>query len=140
MSASVSVRRPFGITLLMVIGVIQGVLNILAGLFVILDRDDAELQRVARMSEDQLLWFGIGAVAFGALIVLLAQGLGAGSEGVRILFAVIATFNLAVGVWALFALHGEQQASGAGSAIFGGLALYLLFNHRAEEFFESRRA
>jgi hypothetical protein len=70
----------------------------------------------------------------------LAQSLGAGSQGVRILYAIVATANLAFGVYALFALHGEQQATGAFSATFGALVLYLLFNHRAEEFFESRHA
>lgn len=72
---------------------------------------------------------------FGLIQLMLALALGGGSNGVRILYALVAVLNLAGGDWALVALHSEQRAAGA--AAHAVLVLYLLFNHRAEEYFES---
>ncbi|MFM7062120.1 MAG: hypothetical protein ACKO04_01315 [Actinomycetes bacterium] len=132
--------RPFGITLLMTLGVISGALNVLAGIFVALDRNSASLLKYAFSTPNQLLVMGLFVIALGALQAALALALGGGSNAVRILFAVIAVLNLGAGIWALVALHSEQRAGGAFSACVSLVVLYLLFNHRAEEYFESNQA
>jgi hypothetical protein len=140
MATATGVRRPFGITLLVVLGVISGCLTALTGLFVMLDRNDPELVLYSLNTPDQLMWAGLIAIAVGVIKVLLALALGGGSEVVRVLFAIIVAFNLGAGVWAVFATRGEQQLSGAFSAVVAGIVLYLLLNHRAEQYFESARA
>ncbi|MFM7069508.1 MAG: hypothetical protein ACKOYM_08630 [Actinomycetes bacterium] len=132
--------RPFGITLLMTLGIISGAINVLAGIFVALDRNNAGLQRYSFHTPNQLVAMGLLAMALGAIQVALALALGGGSNGVRIFFAVIAVLNFAAGIWALIALHSEQRIGGAFSASVSMVVLYLLLNHRSEEFFESAQA
>lgn len=132
-----AVSRPVGITLLMIYGFIVGVLNIAGGIFVILDRHNVDLIRESLMSPNQLLTAGIVAIIFGAIQVLLAAALGQANNLVRIVYAVVATINLAVGFWAMIALVGEQRAAGVVSVVFSGLVLYFLFNHKADEYFEA---
>ena len=131
-------RRPAGITLIVILGYLNGIVTMLVGLFAILDRDDADLVRESHLSSDQLLWWGLVAIAFGVITVLLVSALGRGSEIVRILVAILAVMNAALGVYALVAFHGEQQLSGAFSLCFALLVLYLLFNHRADDWFEAQ--
>jgi hypothetical protein len=130
-------NRPFGITLLMALGVIGGFFSAVTGIFMILDRNDNDLQQQGFHTANQLVALGGFMILIGLVQLMLALALGGGSNGVRILFAIIAVLNLAGGVWALVALHSEQRAAGAGAAAYAVIVLYLLFNHRAEEFFES---
>jgi hypothetical protein len=130
-------HRPFGVTMVMVFGVIGGIINSALGIFVILDRDDPDLLKYSFHSEDQLLAIGLATLAFGLIQLALALALGRGSNGVRVLYAIVAVFNLIGGIWALVALHSEQRYSGAAAVCVSLLVLYLLFNERADEFFEA---
>ncbi|HKY15455.1 MAG TPA: hypothetical protein VJM33_11070 [Microthrixaceae bacterium] len=133
-----NIRRPAGVTLLVILGYLNGIFTILTGIAVIVDRDEPELVVKAGMSPDQLLWLGIAAIWFGLIVMLIAATLGRGSEIIRILYAVVAVLNAGVGVYALVALEGEQQLAGAISVAFALLILYLLFNHRTEAWFEAQ--
>jgi hypothetical protein len=130
-------NRPYGITTLMVLGVFGGAFIALTGLLIILDRNDTNLQGEAFNTAGQLAGFGASLILAGLVQLVLALMLGGGSNVVRILFAIGAVFSVAGGLWALVALHGEQQAAGAGSLAYGLIVLFLLFNHRADEYFES---
>jgi hypothetical protein len=130
------VRRPGGVTLLVVLGIINGIGGIIAGLVLVLDRDDAKLIDRASMSKDQLLWTGILVMIAGAVMVLLSIGLRQGSNIVRWLFGIVAMMSVATGVWGIFGLHGEQQLSSAFQAVFGIVILWILFgSERTDEFF-----
>jgi hypothetical protein len=129
--------RPGGITLLMILGVINGIASIVAGILLVLDKDDAKLLELTNMSENQHTTAGVVAIAFGVLAILLALALGGGSNIVRWLFGIVAMFNAAYGVWGLFALHGEQQLSAGFQLVFSVIVLWILFgSQRSEEFFE----
>ena len=70
-------------------------------------------------------------------MVLLSLALRNGSNFVRWLFGIFVMFNVAYGIWGIFALHGEQQMSAAFSAVFGLIVLWILFgNERTDSFFE----
>lgn len=131
-----AVERPFGITLLMIYGFIVGVINIAAGIFTILDRHDVDLIRESLMSSNQLLTAGIVAIIFGSIQILLAAALGQANNLVRVIYAVVATLNLAFGFWAMLALRGEERASGVIAVVFSVLVLFFLFNHNADKYFE----
>lgn len=131
------VARPGGIALLMVMGIINGLGSIGLGLFLVLDRADDALQQESGMDESQLLAIGIALMVFGALIAIFALMLGQGSSLIRWGFGVIAMLNVWSGVWGLFALNGEQQASAALSAVFGLIILWILFgSERTDRFFD----
>jgi hypothetical protein len=132
------VRRPGGITLLMVLGVIQGIAAIGAGIFLVADKDDADLIDKTKLSENQLVGTGIGMIVAGAVLGLLALSLGRGSNIVRWMFAILTVANVAYGAWGVFGLHGEQQIAAAWTAVFGLIILWILFgSERTDEFFGS---
>lgn len=127
--------RPFGITLLMVFGLIAGLANIAVGVFTIIDRNSLDLIVSSHHSPNQLVAAGVAAIVFGTIQLFLAAALGHASNVVRIIYAVIASLNLAAGVWSIFALTSEQRASGVLATVFSGLVLYFLFNEKADRFF-----
>jgi len=130
--------RPFGITLLMVFGFISGGMNIAGGIFLILDRNSLDLILRSGNSPSQLLTAGIVALVVGSIQLLLASAIGNANSYVRTFYAVIASFNLAMGLWALVALHSEQRAAGALVVVFSSLILYFLFNSNADKFFDTK--
>ena len=130
-------QRPWEITLLVVLGYIGGFFNLLTGIFVMLDRNDADFLQISLHSENQALVFGLTVAVLGVAQILLANLLGKGSQVVRVFYAVIAVLNLAAGVWAMVSLHSEQRASGVVAAVVSLFVLWLLFNQKSEEFFES---
>jgi hypothetical protein len=130
------VARPGGITLLTVLGIINGIVSIGAGLFLIFDRDDPELIEQTKLSENQLMGSGIGMIVFGGGLVLLASALGRGNNVVRWLYGIVTMVAVAAGLWGIFALHGEQQMSAGFQAVFGLIVLWILFgSERTDEFF-----
>lgn len=131
------IRRPGGITLLMVLGVINGIAGIGSGLFLVIDSDDQKLQDVANMSSSQLTGAGAGSVIAGVIVLGCALALGGGSSFVRWAYGIITMVNVSFGVWGLFALHGEQQLTAAFSLAFGLMILWILFgSERTDRFFE----
>jgi cytochrome bd-type quinol oxidase subunit 2 len=131
------VERPGGITFLVVLGWIQGLLALGGGIFLILDRNSEELQSKADMSADQLVSTGVGAIVFGTAVLILASMLGRGNSVVRWLFGLLVVVNVGIAIWGLFGLHGEQQLSAAVSLVFGLLILYLLFGpDRTDRWFD----
>ena len=130
------VSRPGGVTLLMVLGVINGIVGIGSGLFLMLDRDDAELQDLTNLTSSQLTAAGIGSIVAGAIILVAALALGGGSSLVRWVYGIITMVNVSFGVWGLFALHGEQQMTAAFTTAFGLMILWILFGtERTDQFF-----
>ena len=130
------VSRPGGITLLVVLGLIQGIAALIGGLVLILDKDDENLIAESAMSENQLLGTGIGLLSFGVIMIALSLALRNGSNFVRWLFGIVTMFNVAWGIWGIFALHGEQQLSAAFTVLFGVIILWILFgSERTDEFF-----
>lgn len=131
------VRRPGGITLLAVLGVVNGLASIGSGLFVMIDSGDQNLQDITNMSSAQLNGAGAGSVIAGVIVLVCALALGGGSSFVRWAYGIITMVNVSFGVWGLFALHGEQQLTAAFSLAFGLIILWILFgSERTDRFFE----
>jgi hypothetical protein len=120
-----NIERPFSVTLVMVYAAFIGLLNIGLGIFTLVDRNDSVLIRESLHSPAQLTTAGI-----------IAAAVGQGNNLVRMLFAVVAAFNLAVGAWGALALSGEQRVTGVFAVVFAVLTLFLLFNKKADEYFE----
>ena len=129
-------HRPGGITLIVVLAVINAVFAIIGGIWIIIDRADHRLLNESNLTENGLLGTGIAAVIIGAIGLLIALALGRGSRLARLLFGIWAVLSFAGGIYALVALHGEQQWSGAFQACIAIIVLYLLYgSERDREFF-----
>jgi drug/metabolite transporter (DMT)-like permease len=129
-------QRPGTVTIIVVLAWIAGILNIVAGIFVIIDRHDRQLRVDSAHTPNELLVWGIAAIVIGAIYCLLASYLGRGSRGARLVFGIVAVLNLAGGAYAAIAYSGEQRASGVVSMIFSIIVLWLLYGtEKDREFF-----
>lgn len=137
-SGTVDRHRPFEVTLLVVFGYLGGLLMLVLGFGMLFMRDDVRAVRDAGVSRDFVGVLGVVLIGAGVVKILLTWMLGRGSEVVRVLFAILAVFSLASGLWTMVALHSEHVATGAGQVITGLLVLYLLLNHRSSDWFEHR--
>jgi hypothetical protein len=130
------VSRPGGVTLLMVLGVIQGLITFLAGLFLAVESDNATLREEAQMTSDGLMAAGIGIMVGGGVVLLLALALGRGSQFVRWLYGIVTMVNVSFATWGVFSLHAEQRMTSVFSLVFGLVILWILFgSERTDRFF-----
>jgi hypothetical protein len=132
-------RRPFGVTLIGVIGVIQGILVAIAGLALAIENDNADLLRHVGRTDAEVLGTGIGLLVVGLITLLVAWALLRGSNFARWLIGIIEIFHLASGVYLLFGYDGAYLWDGVVYVVIAVVVLYLLFGSaRSEEFFEGR--
>jgi hypothetical protein len=136
MTAPTTHERPGTVTLVMVLAMIAGILNIVAGIFVIIDRHSNRIVFDSGHTPDELLWAGIFAIIFGVIYVMIASALGRGSRLARLVFGIVAVLNLASGLYAAISYSGEQRSSGIVAAVFSVIVLWLLYGtERDREFF-----
>jgi len=127
---------PFGLGLLAVIGGFQGLLTVAFGLFLVLDRNDAELIDQTQLSSSQLLGVGIGALIGGSIHFLLAMALSRGSNLVRFLLGVVTLINVAAAFWGVVATHGEQRLAASVALVIGLAVLWILYGSaRSQQYF-----
>lgn len=132
--AAGSVRRPVGITVLKWLGVLQGLLLAVGGLFVAL-RDAPEMAAALETEAAGVTAVGVVLVVVGLVRLALAVALGRGSELVRSLFGVTATLQAGGAVYSLVALRDVRFAT-VWALAFAVLELWLLYGtDRTQEFF-----
>jgi uncharacterized protein YjeT (DUF2065 family) len=135
-SSMTSVReRPGGVTFVVVLGYIVAISLILDGLFVVFGADEIKNQLNSGSSEDELVTAGIVMMVVGVIGILLTAALARGSRVVRVLFTIWIALQIAGGLNAMLNYHGEERAIGVVPFVLGIVALYLLFNPRAHDFF-----
>ncbi len=112
-------RRPFGVTLVAILAWLNGVWQILVGIFSILPGGTS-------------IWAGPFIILFGILTILVSFGLFSARNWARILTAILFVLNL---LGALALLFGGQFWQGVGGAILPVIGLILLFSPKANAFF-----
>ncbi|RLK52757.1 hypothetical protein [Microbacterium telephonicum] len=114
-------NRPFGVTLVAIIAWLNGLWQILVGIFSILPGGTS-------------IWAGPFIIVFGILTIIVSFGLFGGRNWARILTAILFALNL---LGALTLLFGGQFWQGIGGAILPLIGLILLFSQKANAFFRS---
>jgi hypothetical protein len=108
--------------------------TILAGVLFLVMSESALAE--AGISDSTATTYGIVELVLGAVIALVAIGLGSGNNFARVLVSILMVLRLGVAVWAGIALWGH---GGFWSAVIAGLlallVLALLWNDRANAFF-----
>ena len=130
-----SVGRPGGITLIMVLTVVSGLLNVLAGVLLLAERSNRVIESELRSSSDSLLVMGILAVAIGIVQLAVARGLGRGGNGSRQLVMVIATLSFVVSVWTAAQNNGQPRITAVLSAAMALIAILILNSRGSRSFF-----
>ena len=120
-------QRPGTITLVVVLAWIAGILNIAAGIFVIIDRHDTRIRLDSASTPNELLARRNRSNRHRGHLLPPGEFPRRGSRTARLIFGIVAVLNLASGAYAAIAYSGEQRASGVGSLVFSIIVLWLLY-------------
>lgn len=135
-----TVHRPVGVAIVAIVAFVQAFFAIIAGLALIIERNDSELIAHIDRSSGHITTYGVLAIIWGAVTFFVAWGLWHGANWARIVVGILEVLNIAGGVYLLFAWSGTYIWTGIWQILIALVVLYFLFNMRAEEFFTQRRA
>ncbi len=133
-----AVPRPLGVAIVAIIAFVQAFFGILAGLALIIERNDRELIAHVGQSSGRLTTYGVVAIIWGIVTFFVALGLWNGANWARILIGILEVINIAGGVYLLFAWSGTYIWTGIWQVGIALLVLYFLFGARGEEYFTRR--
>jgi hypothetical protein len=132
-------QRPIGVSLLSILVIIAGALDVLAGVLSISMRGDADLLVELKGTEGEVTGLGTGLVVLGVIAIIVGFMLWRGSAFARILIGVIALVRLVGTVWVVASFDRAQWYEGIGSlVIYALVAGYLLFGDTARDYTDSR--
>ena len=138
MSTTALPGRPVGVTVVAVIAFIQGIIATLAGIGLIVERNNDSLIEHIGQSSGQIQAYGWAAVIWGVLALFVARGLWTGGDWARIVVGVLEVLYAVGGVFLLFSWGGHYLWQGIWQIVVALVVLWLLFNPRSDQFFESR--
>jgi hypothetical protein len=129
-------RPPFTILLVAVLGVALGVVAVLYGISLVVDRDDAGVRDSTGLTSGQLLVYGIVAIAIGAVLAWLSISLARGSRSARWTVGLLTFVLLWQGIVIVFGWYDVSPWEGVTSIVVAVAALYLLFGAaRSREYY-----
>jgi hypothetical protein len=132
-------QRPFGVSLLSILVIIAGALDVLAGILSVSFRGDDNLLVELKGSEGEITAFGSGLIVVGVIAIVVGFMLWRGSGFARILIGIIALVRLVGTVWAFASFDRAHWYEGIGSVVIYALvAGYLLFGTTARDYTASR--
>jgi hypothetical protein len=128
-------RRPFGVSLLSILVIIAGALDLLAGILSVSVRGDGDLLVQLKGSQGEITAFGTGLIILGVIAIVVGFMLWRGSDFARILIGIIAIIRLIGTIWAFVSFDREHWYEGVGSVVIYALvAGYLLFGTTARDY------
>jgi hypothetical protein len=128
-------RRPFGVSLLSILVIIAGALDVLAGILSVSVRGDGDLLVELKGSQGEITAFGTGLIILGVIAIVVGFMLWGGSDFARILIGIIAVVRLIGTIWAFASFDREHWYEGIGSVVIYALvAGYLLFGTTARDY------
>lgn len=132
-----TVSRPFGVALLSVLLIVSGVLDIIAGIVLIIAHDDADVREQLRhVSSASIATFAIVIIVLGVIAIVAGVGLRSGANWARLFVGVVAALRLISVIWGVIAYHGLHWYQGLlPAAIYLLVASYLFSNVEVKRFF-----
>lgn len=129
-------QRPLIVTVIGLVMMVVGVLQVAIGAVSFVNRNDAKFLADAGKSSDFVSTWGIVLIVMGVLSFFLGLALLKGSNFARMLVGIFEVLQIAGGIYLLTGGHSSQKSSAIGTIIGGLLALYFLFGtQKAKEFF-----
>jgi hypothetical protein len=128
-------QRPMGVSLLSILVIIAGALDVLAGILSISMRGDSDLLVELKGTQGEVTGLGTGLIILGVIAIVVGLMLWRGSAFARILVGVIALVRLVGAVWVFASFDRAQWYEGIGSlVIYALVAGYLLFGTTARDY------
>ncbi len=148
-SAPAPVTRPGTITFIVILMWINAILEIIGGVVLIIASRSNDVvtgvqEGVANsipiedISETSLLWAGILSIVFGIIVILLANGLKNGSNGVRIFLTILIVLQILVDAAEMTALKNKSVWTGLIAILIWLIILGMMWSSRASAFFKQR--
>jgi hypothetical protein len=135
MAGDQPVRRPVGVTVIVVLTWFSAIVSIVAGgVALLLSADELA---AAGISEASANVYGWTTIIIGALTALVAMGLSGGSSLARALVSLLMVVRMGLGLWAILSLP-EGVVAGVLTIALALLVLFLLWNGKANAFFNAR--
>jgi|SRR5215207_188090 len=136
MTAAYPVRRPFLLSLVTILMIIGGVLQIIAGVVLIVFNGNSDLQGDSGESSGTLVMLGVIALLFGLIHIWFAGMLRRGSRFARAVVLAFEVLQIVAAVWTLIALHAQYRVNAIVTIAISLFVIWYLYgNQRSREFF-----
>ncbi len=129
-------KRPVIATALGVLGMIAGSFQVLTGMFIVFDANRLEDFGEIGLDDTGLIWLGVVMMGLGAFSLFLASSILSGQQWARIWYTVVGALNIVVGLWNVISHSGEARWSALAMTVLWVITLQLLYNDKADAFFE----
>lgn len=139
MSMMNSPARPGGVTLVGILTILSGVVDILGGVVIFLNRDNATVQANTGLDASGILVGSLFYIGFGLFVVVMGRALMAGSNVARFLVTVVMVLRILGLVFGVGRFAGLQLGQLVVQALLAVLILVLLYTPAARSFFRANR-
>lgn len=136
MSSDLDARRPGGVTVVVVLTVLVGLLDIVFGILLIAGRNTVT---VSGLDASGVLVSGIIEILIGLFVVVVARALSWGSNVARSLVVLLMVLRVIAGVAAMTAGEGALDWQHALVVALAVVIIGLLFTPAASTFFRAHR-
>ena len=134
--SSLAPHRPFGVSLLSIWLYLAGFLNIVPGIITLFSTDDDQLLDEMNATSGELTAYGMVAIVFGVLTLVIGHLLRTRSNFARLLVALLAVIQLGITIWAIAGYHSIHWYNAiAPLVIYAALSSYLFLDRDAREYF-----
>ncbi len=131
-----AVRPPFGVRFLSILLYVGAVLDILAGILLITQRNSDDVLDSVGATSGEITTLGVITIVFGVVVFMIASALRGGSNFARLLVGVIAVVRLIALIWVSISYHRVHwYDSIAPTLVYLLVAGYLFFDDDAKAFF-----
>ncbi|MCB0917125.1 MAG: hypothetical protein KDC39_00980 [Actinobacteria bacterium] len=133
--SSQPVRRPFSVTVVVVLVWIYAILTIIGGLLLFFNANNEQLLLDAQTTSGTVRLTALVGILLGLIVAVVASSLGGGSRFARFLITLVLILRILYDIYLLAAWGGEFLGATIISVIILLLILFLLWNSKASRFF-----
>jgi hypothetical protein len=126
------------VTIVAVIVFIQGLIGLIAGIGLVIERNNETLLAHVDVTSSTVAAHGWAAIVAGVVALLAGWGLFGGANWARLLVGIVEVAQAAGGVYMLVAWDGHYRFQALQQIGIALVVLWMLFSAQADRFFESR--
>ncbi len=134
-----AVERPTSVTVAIAIGWISVLMDVLAGVALILLAGNADVTTALGADESLVRTQGIVFLVVAAILAIVVYLLGQGSSISRMLVTIVMVIRIGFAIWAMIAFGTHQMTEAIVSAAIAITAIALLWNDKASAYFAANK-
>jgi hypothetical protein len=130
------IRRPFGVSLLSLLIVLGGILDIISSIFLLADSNDDDLLSELDVTSDDVTTYAWVTIIAAIIVIIVGYALRMGANWARLVIGIIALFRLASLIWVVASYHAVHWYHALWpTAIYLLVAGYLFFDKDAKAYY-----